>query len=172
MKTIKSITDMDILGKEGISCAAPRKTARAIIKNALGEYAVIHSEEFDLYSLAGGGIEEGESIETALRREVAEETGCNILSIKELGIIEENRAYCDYTQISYYFYITTDSTELSQTLTNDEQKHGTSALWMSFDDMYKAIAEPIHPTAQRKFLQARDVAALDEYIRIKSDKSP
>ena len=109
MKLIKTITAKDILSTDDLSTAKPRLTARAIVRNKENKYAVLYSNEFDLYSLPGGGVEEGEDIETALKREVFEETGCEIKTIEELGCVEENRAHCDYTPISYYFVVTTDS---------------------------------------------------------------
>ena len=123
----------------------------------------MYAKEFDLFSLPGGGVEDGESIEEALRREVAEETGVNILEIKELGYVEENRAYCDYTQISYYFIVTTDSTEFHSHLTADEAKHGTTVNWYTLEEAYTHIASANHTTVQRKYLQARDIIALEEY---------
>lgn len=75
MKLIKEITDKEILGTEGLSSAKPRITARAILKRRDGLYAVMYSEKFNLYSLAGGGIEKDENIITALKREIMEETG-------------------------------------------------------------------------------------------------
>ena len=82
MKLIKTITDKDILGTEGLSLAKPRLTARAIVKNKNNRYAVMYSKEFQLYSLPGGGVENGEDIEDALRREIAEETGCTIRALR------------------------------------------------------------------------------------------
>ena len=163
MKHIRTVTDKEILGTDGLSNAKPRLTARAIIKNHNNQYAVMYAKGFDLFSLPGGGVEDGESIEDALRREVAEETGVNILAIKELGYVEENRAYCDYTQISYYFIVTTDSTEFHSHLTADEAKHGTTVNWYTLEEAYSHIASANHTTVQRKYLQARDVIALDEY---------
>lgn len=165
MKLIKIITDKDVLGTDGLSTAKPRLTARAILKNYINQYAVMYSSEFELYSLPGGGVEEGENVEEALKREIFEETGCDIINIEELGYIEENRAHCDYTQISYYFVVTTDSKQFNPNLTINELTHGTTVGWQSITQAYNNIASPCHTTNQRKFLQARDVAALEEYLK-------
>lgn len=165
MHLIKTITDKEILGTEGFSVKEPRLTARAILKNRKGQYAVMYSEEFHLYSLPGGGLERGEDAEDAIRREIWEETGCSIAAVEALGYVEENRAHCDYTQVNYYFVLMTDDEQFSPHMTANELKHGTTALWLDFPDLYHHIASAYHPTNQRKFLQARDVAALEEYIQ-------
>lgn len=164
MKLIKRITDKDILGTDGLSTKRPRMTARAILKNRKEQYAVMYSKEFQLYSLPGGGVEHGEDAIDAIKREIWEETGCRIVTITELGRVEENRAHCDYTQINDYFVLTTDDEQFSPHLTDNELKHGTTVLWLGFSDLFHYIASAEHTTGQRKFLQARDVAALEEYI--------
>lgn len=166
MKHLKTITDKEILGMEGLSHAKPRITARAILKNTEGQYALMYSGEFDLYSLPGGGVEGEEDLLQALRREVFEETGCTCDHIEPLGYVEENRAHSDYTQISHYFIVTTRCQQLNPQLTEDERKHDTRVGWHSLEDAYSRIAEPCHATIQRKYLQARDVAALDAYREI------
>ncbi|MBQ8557018.1 MAG: NUDIX domain-containing protein [Clostridia bacterium] len=164
MHRIAYLTDMDVLGTPGLSAAMPRLTARAILRNPAGLCAVMYAEKFDLYSLPGGGVEEGESIEDALRREITEETGCTIESIEPLGYVEENRAHADYTQISYYFLVTTRDETLRPHLTEAEQSHGTRAIWCTLDEACEHISSAVHETNQRKFLQARDVAALKAYL--------
>lgn len=166
MKHIKTITDMDILGKPGMSDAMPRLTARAILKNKAGKYAVMYARDFCLYSLPGGGIEAGETVEDALKREVLEETGCACDSIEPLGYVEENRAHQNYTTISHYFVVSTHSERHRPKLTEDEKKHGTTVHWRSFVDMYHCVADIDHPTIQRKFIQARDLAALKAYREV------
>lgn len=170
MKCIEKITDKDILSTDGISDAKPRLTARAILKNQDNLYAVMYSGEFDFYSLPGGGFEENEDVLTALKREIKEETGCGCDYVEELGYVEENRFHCDYTQISYYFVVTTKENELNPDFTNDELNHKTSVNWYTLDEAVKLISSPVYEKVQRKFLQARDVVALNEYLKLQKQK--
>lgn len=164
MKLIKQITDKEVLGTDGLSSAKPRYTARAILKNKDKKYAVMYSHKFNLYSLPGGGVDEGEDIISALKREILEETGCLCDDIKELGYVSENRFHCDYTQISYYFIVATSGTTQKTQMTEDEIINNTETQWHILEDMITLISSPVHDTNQRKFLQARDVAAIKEYL--------
>ncbi len=170
MNCIARITDKEILGTSGLSMSQPRITARAILKNPNGRYAIMYSEKFNLYSLPGGGVEPGEDIADAIQREIWEETGCSITSMQLLGYVEENRAHCDYTQINHYFVLETDDLDFEQHLTENEVKNKTTVMWLNAEETYHHIASPQHDTNQRKFLQARDVAALDYYFSTFSKK--
>ena len=163
MKLICELNDKIILGQDGLSDKAPRLTARAIVRNQDGLYAVMYSDKFKLHSLPGGGVEEGEDVLTALRREVYEETGCVCDEIKELGIVAENRASLDYTQIDYYYVVTTTHTPGENHLTESEQACHTVVRWHTFDEMVRLINEQEFDRVQGKYLKARDVAALKEY---------
>ena len=165
MKQICELNDKIILGQEGLSSKAPRLTARAIVKNQDGLYAVMYADKFKLHSLPGGGVEDGEDVLTALRREVYEETGCVCDEIQELGIVAENRASLDYTQINYYFVVTTTHTPGDNHLTKAEQDSRTVVEWHTFDEMLRLINEQEFDRVQAKYLKARDVAALQEYSK-------
>ena len=164
MKLIKEITDKEILGTEGLSNAKPRYTARAILKNYSNEYAVMYAEKFNLYSLPGGGIEDNEDKIDALKREILEETGCVCKSIEELGCVYENRAHCDYTQYSYYYVVTTEHPTQQPCLTDNESRNKTKVQWHSLDKLIDLIFNQNPKTNQQKFLKARDVTALKEYL--------
>lgn len=56
MKLICELNDMIILGTDGLSTKPPRITARAIVKNQEGLYAVMYADKFRLHSLPGGGV--------------------------------------------------------------------------------------------------------------------
>jgi len=165
MDIICKLTDKLILGQEGLSRKAPRLTARAIVKNRNGNYAVMYAAKFGLHSLPGGGIEDEEDPITALRREVYEETGCICDEIRELGIVKENRASLDYTQINYYFLVITDHIPCGNHLTAAEQANGTIVKWVALTDLIRLINDQEFDRIQGKYLKARDVAALSAYIQ-------
>lgn len=164
MKLLCELNDKIILGLDGMSNKPPRLTARAIVKNLDGLYAVMYAAKFGLHSLPGGGIEDGEDTLTALQREIFEETGCTCDHIEELGIVYENRAHQDFTSKSYYYVVTTDHVAKPIHLTNDEIANKTTVQWHTLDDVVRLISTPKHTTTQRMYLQARDMAALKEYF--------
>lgn len=163
MRVMCELNDKIILGQDGLSDKVPRLTARAIVRNQDGLYAVMYSDKFKLHSLPGGGVEDGEDVLTALRREVYEETGCVCDEIKELGIVAENRASLDYTQINYYYVVTTTHKPGENHLTESEQASRTVVQWHAFEEMMRLINEQKFDRVQGKYLKARDVAALKEY---------
>lgn len=66
----------------------------------------MYAGKFKLYSLHGGGVEAGEGVLTALRREIREETGYTCDEVQELGIVVEmtrliNDQTFDRTQDKY-----------------------------------------------------------------------
>ena len=153
-----------------MSTRTPRVTARAIVKNRDGLYAVMYADKFKLHSLPGGGVEDGEDVLSALRREIYEETGCVCDGIGELGIVAENRASLDYTQINHYFVVTTAHISGENHLTEAEQDCRTMVKWVTFHELVRLISEQEFDRVQGKYLKMRDVAALQEYAKQGKDQ--
>ena len=162
---LAELSDENVLGTGGLSSASPRLTARAILKREDGLFAVMYAKKFNLYSLPGGGIEGDESPETAIAREIWEETGCICSAIEPLGVVLENRFHADYTQIDFYFVVTTNAESGQLHLTPNEEQNGTHPQWHTLYDVVRLIRDREHDTNQRKYLQARDVTALHAYLQ-------
>jgi len=84
-----------------------RPSVRGIIVSD-GRIAMMHSLKYDYYKLPGGGIEEGESLEDTLVREVREESGLVVKrdTIQEFGYvrrIEKGRYEDIFIQENFYF---------------------------------------------------------------------
>jgi len=60
--------------------------ARILIENEYGEFVTIIRKDTGRVGLPAGGIEEGETIEGCIIREVKEETGLDIHSLNVIGI--------------------------------------------------------------------------------------
>lgn len=180
MRLLRELNDSVVLGQTGTnpadfptpSAPPPRLTARAIVKNQNGLFAVMYSDKFGLHCLPGGGIEDGEDAITALRREILEETGCTCSEIQELGIVYEYRACQNYAQESYYYVVSVSQEARSLHLTPSELESNTVVQWHTFASMLHLISSPNHTTEQRKYIQARDMAALDAYQKLHASFTP
>lgn len=63
----------------------PEPTVGAIILNRSGRMLLVRSHKWgDRYTIAGGHVEVGETLEAALRREIKEEVGLKIRDVKFL----------------------------------------------------------------------------------------
>lgn len=76
---------------------------------------------FDHYDLPKGGVQPGESIQDASKREIKEESGISDLKlIGEIGITERLTFEKDFWSICHYFLFMTNQIEGSQELQDGE----------------------------------------------------
>jgi 8-oxo-dGTP diphosphatase len=106
-----------------------RPGAYGIIRNLSHEIAVIRTPKG--YFLPGGGVDPGEEIVAALRREIFEETGLGVEISREIGTAAQYltaaREGIYYKKIGH-FYLASFAERLSETF---EAEH--ELLWLSFD---------------------------------------
>jgi len=84
-----------LLTKEDIMARTNNRVTGVVIRN--GKLLLIHRlrEGNEYWAFPGGGVEEGEDFDTALKREMMEETGLNLVSYKRMfDQLEKNGGSC------------------------------------------------------------------------------
>ncbi len=155
MKILKSTLQKNIDSLENKSILK-RIATRAIILNE-NKILLLYTKRYDDYSLPGGGVDKGESIQEGLIREVHEETGAkNIRNIKPFGIYEEYRSWYKpehdiLHMLSYCFTCDIDSKLGETKYESYEVNNGMKPVWV---DINKAIKhnENIITSSEKKGL--------------------
>lgn len=174
MSMLFKITDEDI-GEVSKNMDNPRLRlgARGIVVREDGKIAIFNKSNKNEYKLPGGGIEGNEKPEEAFKREVLEETGCKIETIKELGTTEEYKTLDNFKQISYVFVgkVLEDTKQLN--VTQKEKDEGAKLVWETPENALKVITESYDKLIASKyesvyhtrFIALRDRKILEYYIK-------
>ena len=100
-----------------------------------GKIALVYSNKFSYYKFAGGGIEEGETKEDALIREVQEETGLVVIptSIVEYGTVVRKEGRGEYVllQENYYYFCDVSEHKAEKNLDGYEADEGFELRWVT-----------------------------------------
>ena len=164
MEIFKTIRDSDI-GSTEVEPAnfLEREAARGIVFDNENRVALFHSTKKYYHKLPGGGVEEGEDLETALRRELLEEIGCNVTNIREVGVIEEYRNTFKLHQFSYCYLANISGEKGMPHLEEGELSEGFVTEWLDLDSAIQTLEnEKGVEDYQGKFIQMRDLIFLKE----------
>ena len=170
---ICQITDRDI-GEAPVEMINPqlRIGARGIVIREDGKIAIFNKSNKNEYKLPGGGLEEEEKPEEAFKREVLEETGCEIEILECLGTAEEYKSLNNFKQISYIFVgkVLKDTKQLH--VTQKEKEEGAKLLWETPENAIKLITKSYNELIaskygsvySTKFVVLRDRKILERWI--------
>ncbi len=118
-----------------------RHTVTAIVPDKEGKkFLMIYWNEFGWHSPVAGGIDEGETPEEAVAREVLEETGYKIEPIEKLGGQIEMHFFTDNKKVWRERFdqpILCRLIDENQYDVNDEEKGHLKVLWLTFDEVMK-----------------------------------
>ncbi len=144
----------DNLDIEKLSHISPNIGARAVFF-VNDKLCLVHYKKADRYTLPGGGVNEGESLEAALKREVLEETGYHVISNKKTLTIKEY--FTDSVWHHHYFFVEVDTTKHSQSLTEEEQFEGLIPVFKPLNEVLELFAfqdsnDPYHTNINKREL--------------------
>jgi ADP-ribose pyrophosphatase YjhB (NUDIX family) len=102
------------------------------IENGKAYIALVNEKPFEIYVLPKGGVEKGENLEEAARREIEEEAGLgNLQFVEYLG----TRERLDYARrrwaTTHYYLFTTKQKEGKPT----DPTHAYTCEWFSIDEL-------------------------------------
>ena len=141
-----------------------RVIVRAICK-VKDKYAFVHvsrDDDFgklDYLETSGGGVEDGEDLEEALKRELREELGYVVKPIKYLGVIKDYYNLINRRNINHYFLVEAID-EVETSLTEDEKnKFHLSKVLVSLEEAIK-VYEQIKNTKLGHLVYRREIIPL------------
>lgn len=144
-----------------------RKSARVILSNEAGEIAVQHLQNYNFYKLPGGGVDAGETIEEAAKREVHEEVGCDCEIIRPLGVVIEYREKYKLLHINYCFEAKVVGPITAPAFEEAEIKAGQANIWVAPEKVLELVKNGERTNYESHFNIPREVAFLEEYLRTK-----
>jgi len=137
MKLIHTMIHPDV--DVGAGRVLQRTAVRAIAMEK-EDILLLYTKRYDDFSFPGGGIDQGETLEAGLRRELKEETGASgIRVLHHYGYLDEYRPHWkpdyDHMFMRSHFYICTVDRELGETsLESYEQANGTEPRWINLHE--------------------------------------
>ena len=145
-----------------------RFTARGILIDNSGRVGLMQmSDKFCV--TPGGGIDEGEFVEEALRRELVEEAGYEVAIIAPLGRVIEERHWGNMHGVDFY-YLCRAKKAVANHLTDGEAQKELKLVWFKdFNAAIKALdkKESVFIREHKlPFFVARDIAAMHEAERV------
>lgn len=141
-----------------------RVAMRGVLIDKEGKVALMHIGKYGIYKLPGGGVDKEEKLEEAFTREILEETGCDVLKTRDLGMFIERRDEWKLFQISFC-YIAEVLYKGELNLTNKEKEEGFSLVWA--DDLKKAselVGQNQSDRYDDKYIKIRDSSILKRAI--------
>ncbi len=169
MKLLAEITD-EYVGLEGGAEKLGekyefRKSARVVLLNNEGKMATQYLKNYSYHKLAGGGVDEGETIEEAAKREVKEEVGCDCEIGSLIGTTIEYRNKYNLLHLSYCYVAKIIGSVGETTLEEGEIEEGQTTKWLGPVEVLEKMKQDKPGKYDGHFILKREISFLEEYLK-------
>lgn len=169
MELLETIEEKDIFSdyfKEKDISYKLREAVRAVLFDNNNKIALLKVSKMNYYKLPGGGIENNEDEETALKRECKEETGCDIKINESIGRIQEYRDKINIYQKSYCYMSKVLGEKGNTEFTEKENNEGFYLEWVELNKAIDLIKNSKPLDYEGKFIIVRDLKFLEEAVKL------
>lgn len=139
MKQIATLHEKDIYPQkqsdENIEYS-DRITGKAIILDTENNIALVGNKLNEFLLLPGGGIDDGENIETGIMRECLEETGYAVSILDEVGCVDDYRPRDKKHCISYCYTARVIGDKGNTNHTENEAGIGMYTKWVTLEEAF------------------------------------
>jgi len=156
-----TVINLENVSNEEIINYKTREASRAVVFDNERRVAVLHATKYNYYKLPGGGIENEESPEIALKRECLEEIGCNVEILKDLGIILEYRKKYNLINKSYCYIAKLIGEKGNPQLMQDEIEEGFETVWLTIEEVLDKVKSGKKEVYEAQYMIARDTMILE-----------
>jgi len=137
-----------------------RAAVRAVVLDGDNKVALINVTKLGYYKLPGGGVEEGESMQEALKRECLEEIGCDVNVGEEIGKVMENRDRIETDQESFCYLAKAVGNKGQPNLVGYEITDGFETVWVNIDEALSLVEQSKPTSYDGPFIKIRDLIFL------------
>lgn len=137
MKLLKEMVHPELVSRQGRILR--RQAARGIVLRG-EQILLLFTERYNDFSLPGGGVDQDEDIQIALKRELEEETGARDVTVHQhYGYIEEYRPHWkpeyDLMHMTSHFFLCDVAPQLAATrMESYEIANGMKPVWVGVDE--------------------------------------
>ena len=165
MQLLLTINDEDVLPNVteiAVDTFKKRSAARAVLLDEHGAVYLLNVSKQGYHKLPGGGVEDGEELAAAMRRELLEEVGCEAEIIAEVGEIKEYRKFQKLDHSSYCFVARQVGEKHNSALEEGELADGMYDIKVaSIDAAIVLLQHDVPKNDAGKFIQRRDICFLE-----------
>ena len=173
MKTIEKIYNYDNITIDEIDEKTTR--ARAILINSNNEVLMCYSNGLQHYEFPGGHLEENETLEEGLKREILEETGI-IIDVENIDLFYTIKYFCKNYHDSgknrlveiYYYVVYCDCKydDSKKNLDSNEIMQNYECQYININDLKKILIENKKTTKENNSALDDMIMIWDEFLKI------